>query len=73
MHHPSHLESWRDPLGVTSPQEHGGVDGPRCQLDLLSQQRLTAFISTLAIMEFSGNSSNVAQFIKDTYRMSLLE
>ncbi|XP_075817410.1 integrin beta-2-like protein isoform X2 [Microtus pennsylvanicus] len=33
-----------------------------------THERLTTFISTLAIRELSGDPSSVAQFIKDTYR-----
>nr|XP_048278720.1 integrin beta-2-like protein isoform X2 [Myodes glareolus] len=33
-----------------------------------THERLTTFISTLAIRELSGDSSNVTQFIKDTHR-----
>lgn len=67
------MKSLGDPLGVIGLQEHGGVGGTRCQLDLLSQQKLTTFIPKLTIGELSGDSGNMAQLIKDTYSVSLLE
>lgn len=64
------LTTWRvqEPLWVSQ-----ALGNTRCQLDLLSLQKLATFIPKLTIGELSDDSSNVTQLIRNTYSVSLLE